>query len=159
MTETTHRELREPHLGGIDAGKGHHHRFVISADGAKLLSRRVADDEPDLLQLIADVAALGEEVVWAIDLADGEATLVIALLLAHEQLVLDIPGRTVNRATAGYRGEGKTDRDAHVIADKARMPRDLHPIRAADEGILQLRMLTARRADLVCDRTRGVNRL
>ncbi len=36
--------------------------------------------------------------------------------------LLCIPGRTVNRATAGYRGEGKTDaRDAHVIADQARI--------------------------------------
>lgn len=43
----------------------------------------MADDEPDLLQLIADVLALGDEVIWAIDLADGGAALVIALLLNH----------------------------------------------------------------------------
>jgi len=36
----------------------------------------------------------------------------------------------VNRAADGYRGEGKTDaRDAYVIADQARMRRDLRPIR------------------------------
>ncbi|MBB4986674.1 hypothetical protein GGE06_007645 [Streptomyces sp. SFB5A] len=86
---------------GIDAGKGHHHCFVIDGDGTKLLSRRVANDEPDLLQLITDVLALGDEVIWAIDLADGGAALVIALLLNHDQQVLYIPGRTVNRATAG----------------------------------------------------------
>ncbi|MFF2468426.1 IS110 family RNA-guided transposase [Streptomyces mirabilis] len=145
---------------GIDAGKGHHHCFVIDGEGTKLLSRRVANDEPDLLQLITDVLALGDEVIWAIDLADGGAALVIALLLNHDQEVLYIPGRTVNRATAGYRGEGKTDaRDAHVIADQARMRRDLQPIRPGDEAIIELRLLTGRRADLVCDRTRAVNRL
>ncbi len=102
---------------GIDAGKGHHHCFVIDAEGTKLLTRRVANDEPDLLQLIIDVLALGDEVVWAIDLADGGAALVIALLLNHDQQVLYIPGRTVNRATAGYRCEGKTDaRDAQAAA-------------------------------------------
>lgn len=92
---------------GIDAGKGHHHRFAIDGEGTKLLSRRVANDEPDLLQLITDVLALGDEVIWAIDLADGGAALVIALLLNHEQESRYIPGRTVNRATAGYRGEGR----------------------------------------------------
>ncbi|MER7540542.1 IS110 family transposase [Streptomyces sp. NPDC097704] len=145
---------------GIDAGKGHHHCFVIDEESTKLLSRRVANDEPDLLQLITDVLALGDEVIWAIDLADGGAALVIALLLNHDQQVLYIPGRTVNRATAGYRGEGKTDaRDAHVIADQARMRRDLQPLRPGDEAIIELRLLTGRRADLVCDRTRTVNRL
>lgn len=66
----------------------------------------MANDEPDLLQLITDVLALGDEVIWAIDLTDGGAALVIALLLNHDQEVLYIPGRTVNRVTAGYRGEG-----------------------------------------------------
>ena len=33
---------------GIDAGKGHHHVVVIDGDGRRLLSRRVANDEPDL---------------------------------------------------------------------------------------------------------------
>ena len=33
---------------GIDAGKGHHHVVVIDRDGRRLLSRRVANDEPDL---------------------------------------------------------------------------------------------------------------
>jgi hypothetical protein len=106
-----------------------------------------------LLHLITDVLALGDE-VWAIDLADGGAALVIALLLNHDRQVLYIPGRTVNRATAGYRGEGRTDaRDAHVIADQARMRRDLQPIRPGDEAIIELRLFTGRRADLVCDRT------
>ncbi|MEU5646977.1 IS110 family transposase, partial [Streptomyces milbemycinicus] len=55
---------------------------------------------------------------------------------------------------------GKTDaRDAYVIADQARMRRDLRPIRPGDEAVIELKLLTARRADLVEDRTRVVNRL
>ena len=66
----------------------------------------------------------------------------------------------MNRASDGYRGEGKTDaRDAYVIADQARMRRDLRPIRPGDEIAIDLRMLTGRRADLVEDRTRAINRL
>lgn len=145
---------------GIDAGKTHHHCVVLDADGSKLLSRRVANDEPDLMQLLADVLALGDEVTWAIDLADGGAALFIALLVNHGQRLLYIPGRTVNRASGGYRGEGKTDaRDALVIADQARMRRDLNPLRPGDEATVELKLFTARRTDLVCDRTRAVNRL
>ncbi|MGW2402134.1 IS110 family transposase [Kitasatospora sp. NPDC001664] len=145
---------------GIDAGKGHHHCVALDAEGGKLLSRRAANDEPELLKLIADVLALGEDVTWAIDLADGGAALVIALLVGHGQRVLYIPGRTVNRASAGYRGEGKTDaRDAVVIADQARMRRDLMPVNVADDNLTELRLTTRRRTDLVCDRTRAVNRL
>lgn len=145
---------------GIDAGKGHHHCVAIDAEGRKLLSRRVANDEPDLLALLTDVLALDGEVTWAVDLADGGAALLITLLLAHGQHLLYIPGRTVNRASAGYRGEGKTDaRDAAIIADQARMRRDLNPIRPTDAISVELKLLTARRTDLVADRTRTINRL
>ena len=147
---------------GIDCGKGHHHGLALDSEGKTLLSRRVANDEPELLQLIGDVlaAADGREVVWAIDMTGGEPALLLSLLLSHGQEVLYIPGRLVNRASDGYRGEGKTDaRDAFVIADQARMRRDLQPIRPGDEAAIELKLLTGRRADLVEDRTRAVNRL
>ena len=145
---------------GVDAGKAHHHCVVIDADGKRLLSRRVANDEPELLALISDVTALAEEVTWAVDLPDGGAALLIGLLAAGDQVLLYLPGRAVNRASGAYRGEGKTDaRDAAVIADQARMRRDLRPMRPGDELITELKLLTARRADLVADRTRVINRL
>ena len=145
---------------GVDAGKTHHHCVVLDSEGAKLLSRRVANDEPELLRLLSDVLALGDEVTWAVDLPDGGAALLIALLVNHDQHLLYIPGRVVNRASSGYRGEGKTDaRDALVIADQARMRRDLNPLRPGDGATIELKLFTARRTDLVCDRTRAINRL
>ncbi len=62
---------------GIDSGKGHHHGLVLDADGKTLLSRRVANDEPELLKLIGDVLDLadGREVTWAIDMTGGEPAL------------------------------------------------------------------------------------
>ena len=145
---------------GADAGKAHHHCVVIDADGRRLLSRRVANDEPELLALIADVIALADKVTWAVDVPDGGAALLIGLLIARDQELLYISGLAVNRAADGYRGEGKTDaRDAAVIADQARIRRDLVPLRPGDEITTELKILTARRADLVADRTRAVNRL
>jgi transposase len=90
----------------------------------------------------------------------GEPALLLALLINHGQEVLYIPGRLVNRASDGYRGEGKTDaRHAYVIADQARMRHDLRPIRPGEEAATELKVLTGRRSDLVEDRTRVVNRL
>jgi transposase len=134
---------------------------VVNAEGRTVLSRRVANDEPELLELLRAVSALtDDEVTWAIDMTGGEPALLLTMLVAHGQPVLHIPGRTVNRASDGYRGEGKTDaRDAYVIADQARMRRDLRPVRVGDEAAVELKLLTGRRADLVEDRTRTVNRL
>ncbi|HET6357112.1 IS110 family transposase [Streptomyces sp.] len=145
---------------GTDIGKTHHHCVVLDAEGKRLLSRRVPNDEPDLLALLAEVLALDEDVVWAVDVADGMAALLIHLLLNHGQQLVYIPGLAVNRAAAGYRGTGKTDaKDATVIADQARMRRDLTVLHPDDEHAIELRVLTSRRSDLTADRTRSVNRL
>ncbi|MEV6293805.1 IS110 family transposase [Streptomyces sp. NPDC051896] len=145
---------------GIDAGRTHHHCVVIDGTAKRLLSRRVANDETELLKLLADVLAVGEEVTWGIDLADGGAALLIDLLLNHGQHTLYIPGRAVSRASEGYRGEGKTDaKDAAIIADQARIRRDLHPLRPGDELVAEIKVHTGYRRDLADDRTRVINRL
>ncbi|MGW3635289.1 IS110 family transposase, partial [Streptomyces sp. NPDC005122] len=121
---------------GTDAGKAEHHCVVIGTDGQRKLSRRVANDESVLLQLIGDVLALseGEQVTWAIDLNSGGAALMIALLTDNGQRVLYIPGRTIHHASGSYRGDGKTDaKDAFVIADQARMRRDLQTMHRGDD--------------------------
>jgi transposase len=101
-----------------------------------------------------------DEITWAIDLNSGGAALLITLLITAEQRLLYLPGRTVHHAAGSYRGEGKTDaKDAAVIADQARMHRDLQPLRAGDDIAVELRILTSRRTDLVTDRTRAINRL
>ncbi len=41
---------------GADIGKEHHHCVVIDSQGKRLLSRRVLNDETELLQLMADVS-------------------------------------------------------------------------------------------------------
>ncbi|MGW7031474.1 IS110 family transposase [Streptomyces xanthophaeus] len=144
----------------MDAGKAEHHCTVIDTDGKRRLSRRVANDENALLQLIADVLALseGEPVTWAIDLNAGGAALMIALLTDNGQRVLYIPGRTVHHASGSYRGDGKTDaKGAFVIADQARMRRDLQSMHRGDDIAVDLRILTSRRLDLAADRTRAIN--
>ncbi|WP_438305723.1 IS110 family transposase [Streptomyces sp. HUAS TT11] len=147
---------------GTDAGKAEHHCTVIDQDATVFLTRRVPNNEADLLELLAVVLELaeGEPVTWAVDLNAGDAALWIALLVKHDQRLLYIPGRTIHHASAAYRGSGKTDaKDAFVIADTARMRRDLQPLQATSEIAVDLKILTARRMDLSADRTRAINRL
>jgi transposase len=141
---------------GVDISKQHHHAIVVDAQGSRVLSRRVANDQAALVELIGQVTALAGAVTWAVDLRSSES----ALLVAHDQMVVYVPGVAVNRAASAYRGVGKTDaKDAYVIAEQARMRCDLRVLHADDELIVELRLLVARRQDLVADRVWAVNRL
>lgn len=146
---------------GIDAGKRTHHCVVIDHEGTVLLSRKVDNDETALLELIGTVIGLADtDVCWATDLNAGGAALLIALLAAHSQRVLYLPGRIVHHAAATYRGDGKTDaKDARIIADQARMRTDLQPVRGADQIAVDVRLLTSHRIDVIRDRVRAINRL
>lgn len=145
---------------GIDVGKEHHWVVVIDDQGQVRRSGRVANDEAALDALVGEVAGMGCQPVWAVDLTGVEAALLLTLLWAANQEVRYLPGKALNRAAAGYRSEGKTDaKDARVLADQARLRRDLQRLRPTDELVVELRLLTSRRADLVADRTRAINRL
>jgi transposase len=147
---------------GIDAGKTEHHCVVIDGDGTKLLSQRFKNRETAILTLMGDVASLpgGTDVAWATDLNHGGTGLLQTLLSSHAQPLFYISGRVVHHASGAYRGEAKTDaKDAVIIADQARTRRDVTLMRQADEVTAELRLLSARREDLVHDRTRAVNRL
>jgi transposase len=145
---------------GIDAGKEVHWAHVLDASGEKLLSRKVTNDEADLSGLIDEILSLADEVVWAIDQPGGGATLLLGLLWERGQRVLYIPGLTMDRSRDIYPGESKTDaRDAHVIADQARMRPNLQELTADEGELAELQILLARRRDLVIDQTRTINRL
>lgn len=145
---------------GIDAGKGHHWAVAIDGDGERLLSRKVINDEDAILALLADVLAMADEVRWAVDISSRPSALLLTLLLGHGQPVVYIPGKTVNRMTGAYRGEGKTDaKDARIIADLARMRRDFRPIEPSVELSSGLLLLVGYRQDLISERVRLINRL
>jgi transposase len=145
---------------GVDVGKEHHWVVVLDDQGQVRRSGRVANDEAALGALVGEVAGLGCRSVWAVDLTGVEAALLLTLLWAANHEVRYLPGKALNRAAAGYRSEGKTDaKDARVLADQARLRRDLQQLLPTEELVVELRLLTSRRADLVADRTRAINRL
>src|SRR5215218_6883619 len=145
---------------GVDAGKEFHWAHVLDASGRELLSRKVENDEAEILRLIDEALSFAEEVVWAVDQPGGGAALLLALLWERDQKVLYVPGLLVDRARDAYRGESKTDsRDARVIADQARMRPDLGDLEPGEQEIAELQLLLARRRDLVTDQSRTITRL
>lgn len=103
---------------------------------------------------------LARRLVWTVDLTTAEAALLLAVLWGHRQRVRYLAGRAVHQAAVGYRGEATTDaKDAHIIADQSRMRGDLPKLQPGQDLMVELRILTSRRADLVADRTRASNRL
>ena len=145
---------------GIDAGKTSHHAAAIDADGEQLWSVKIVNGQQQIEELIARAGRSGGEVRWAVDLVSPVASLLLAVLLISGQNVVYVPGRMVARMAEALGGEGKTDaKDARIIADIARMRRDLTPITADDELVVELARLTSHRADLMADWVRGVNRL
>ncbi|MFE3785977.1 transposase [Amycolatopsis sp. NPDC059090] len=82
------------------------------------------------------------------------------LLLATGAPVAYVTGQTVNRMAGSFGGEGKTDaKDARIIAETARLRRDIPMLSRPDQIVTDLAVLTARRADLMNDWVRDVNRL
>lgn len=77
---------------GIDAGKVLHWAHAVDASGEPLLSRRVENDEADLLKLFGEVLSVAEDIVWSIDQSGGTATLLLALLWERGQRFLYVPG-------------------------------------------------------------------
>jgi transposase len=145
---------------GIDVGKTAHHACAVDETGKTVFSQKFGNDQAAIEALIARAGQAAERVRWAIDLTSPLALLLITALLAAEQVVTYVPGRVVNTMTHGFRGEAKTDaRDAKVIAETARMRRDLGQVAMPDELVVGLTQLTRYRTDLMSDWVAGVNRL
>ncbi|CAL9634847.1 IS110 family transposase [Streptomyces sp. enrichment culture] len=145
---------------GIDAGKGHHWAAAVDETGATLWSKKIDNDESAILSALGEILDLADEVRWAVDISGTASALLLALLAAHGQQAVYVPGRTVNRMAGAYRGEAKTDaRDAYIIAETARHRRDFATIDVPAQLAAELALLTAHRPDLVADRVRMINRL
>lgn len=98
---------------GIAAGKSHDWAVAVNAEGETVFSRKGNNDETAILELIALACESAETATWAVDISGRSSALLLALLIAHGQQVFYIPGRTVNRMSGAYRGDGKTDWEDH----------------------------------------------
>jgi Transposase len=78
---------------GIDVGKTHHWACVVDADGKKLLSIKVANDEAAIAALITDAGSQATQLDWAVDIIGAPSALLLALLARADQSVRYASGR------------------------------------------------------------------
>lgn len=153
-------KVRERIWVGIDVGKAHHHACAIDETGKVVFSKRLSNGQAEIEALIARAGKAAGHVRWAVDMTSGSAGLLLAVLSQAGAEMVYVPGRLVNRMAGAFAGEGKSDaKDAFTIAETARLRHDLTPITDPDRLVAELRVLTARREDLMGDWVRGVNRL
>jgi len=133
---------------------------VVDAEGKVLLSVKVANDEAAIVALLATAGSLARQLIWAVDIIGAPSAMLLALLARAGQSVRYASGRVVAAMSAAYAGEGKTDaKDAYVIAETARLRRDLSEVDTGTDLVRKLAVLTGHRADLIADRVRMINRL
>jgi transposase len=150
---------------GIDIAKEFHWvRAIDTSSSAVLLDRRVDNQPADLAALIDELQGLAAEhgeLRIGIDVVGGIAGLLTAMLCEAQIAVVHVSGLAVNRARqASVGGERKSDpKDAAVIADQVRHRRDLRAIDAVSEIDAEIRLMVARRRELVVDQTRRMSRL
>jgi hypothetical protein len=53
---------------GIDVGEAHHWACVVDGDGKRLFSAKIANDEAEIVALVATAGALATELTWAVDI-------------------------------------------------------------------------------------------
>lgn len=109
---------------GFDAGKASHWACVLDGEGEVLLSRRVENTERGPEACLEEVAGLGDERWFAIDLLGGPAAMLEAALLEWGERVFHLPGMAVNQAREGYPGGGQEARGVppDTLAQGSRRP-------------------------------------
>ena len=140
---------------GVDVAKGDHYACAVTAAGAEVLARPVANDETAIGGLIDDSAAHGA-VALVIDTTSSAASLLLEVAAERCLPVAYVTGLAMRRAADLYAGAAKTDpKDAFVLADYARRNADrLTWTEPSDELLARLRILNGRDADLAADATR-----
>src|SRR5215213_4291461 len=149
---------------GIDVAKDFHWVRAVDRRDSEVLFDGSVDNTPaalaGLIECLERLRDRGPMTV-GIDVVGGIASLLSAMLLDAGTEVVHVSGLAVNRAREGTSGgEHKSDpRDAAVIADQVRHRRDLRAIEPVGELDAEIRLLVARRRDLVVDQTRLIEHI
>ena len=146
---------------GLDVGKSDHHAVAVTAAGKTVYDKALPNDEARLRAILDDLATAHGPVLMVVDQPATIGALPVAVAQAMESVtVAYLPGLAMRRIADLHPGTAKTDaRDAHVIADQARMRPNLEELIAEEGELAELEILLARRKDLVTDQTRSINRL
>jgi transposase len=147
---------------GIDVAKEVHWACAMDRNARVLFSHAVDNDPAAIGSLIGEIEALEARATrTAVDMLGGAASLICAMFAEAGLSLVHTPGLAVNRARQGIRGgERKSDpKDAAVIAELTRTRPDLRAVEPLDPLDAEIRLLVARRRELVTEQTRRTARL
>lgn len=135
----------KPAYVGVDVGKSSHWAYAVGADGRRLLSRAVANDEADIREALS---GLPESTLVVVDQRKNIGTLVLRVARSCGFPVAYLPGKAEHDLASALPGVSKTDeRDAEVIALAARgVPSALRPVPEEDPALEGARALAALRS-------------
>ena len=144
---------------GIDAHKRTHTAVACDEHGRELARASVGTTSDDHLQLVGWAVAFGDDRLWAVEDCRHLSRRLERDLLGAGERIVRVPPKLMANARDGARTYGKSDAiDALAVARAAlREPR--LPVARLDGEERELRLLVDHREDLVCERTRAINRL
>jgi transposase len=144
---------------GVDPAKRSHTIEVIDGRERVLGADRFENTNTGYRAMRA-VARRWPTRVWAVEGATGVGRHLAQRLLSDGERVLDVPSKLSTRVRAMDTGHGRKNdpADAHAVAVVGLRTAGLREVRV-DDQMVSLRLLSARRRDLVRSRTQAVNRL
>jgi transposase len=144
---------------GVDPAKRSHTLEVIDSR-EKVLAAERFDNNNDGYRAMRALAGRWPSRVWAVEGATGVGRQLAQRLLSDGERVLDVPSKLSTRVRAMDTGHGRKNdpADAHAVAVVGLRTAGLREVRL-DDQMVALRLLSARRRDLMRSRTQAVNRL
>ena len=144
---------------GVDPAKRSHTVEVIDGRERVLAAERFENTNVGYRAMRA-LARRWPGRVWAVEGATGVGRHLAQRLLSDGERVLDVPSKLSTRVRAMDTGHGRKNdpADAHAVAVVGLRTTGLREVHL-DDQMVALRLLSARRRDLVRSRTQAVNRL
>ncbi len=144
---------------GVDPAKRSHTVEVIDGREHVLATGRFENNN-DGYRAMRVLANRWPARVWAVEGASGVGRQLAQRLVSDGERILDVPSKLSTRVRAMDTGHGRKNdpADAHAVAVVGLRTTDLREVKS-DDQMVALRLLSARRRDLVRSRTQAVNRL
>lgn len=144
---------------GIDAHKRNHTAVVVDEHGRKLAQTRTGSSSGDHLELLAWARRHAGERLWAVEDCRHLSRRLERDLLAAGERIVRVPPKLMAHARDGARSYGKSDAIDALAVARAALREPSLPAARLDGPERELRLLVDHREDLVCERTRVINRL
>jgi len=148
-------------LIGADVHKNSHTFVAVDAAGKQIgqITVRATHSGHEKAYRWARKSFIEQERRWGLEDCRHLTGLLERDLLAHGEPVLRVPAKLMARQRAAVRTRGKSDPIDALSVARALAREDDLPTAFTDEQAREVKLLLARRDDLIAERTRVINRL